>query len=117
MSISSEDKPAVLTTARDFTECEQAEERARLLSLLVQNAHDIDLEVRHRHKNGSWRRLEGLDNDLPDDPSERGIVLVSRDIIERKHAEDTLSSRTRSSASSSLRRCHESTGRLQQSAL
>ncbi len=48
------------------------------------------VEYRFRHADGSWRHLEGMGNNLLDDPSVRGIVVTSRDITERKRAEEEL---------------------------
>ena len=47
-------------------------------------------EVRMRHRDGSWRHLEVVGNNLLDDPSVGGIVLNSRDVTERKEAEEAL---------------------------
>ncbi len=48
------------------------------------------VEVRFRHSDGSWRHLEVTANNLLDDPNIQGIVLTSRDITERKEAEERL---------------------------
>jgi PAS domain S-box-containing protein len=48
------------------------------------------LPVRHRHRDGTWRWLESLANNLLDDPDIRGIVVTSRDRTEQKRAEDAL---------------------------
>lgn len=45
------------------------------------------LEVRFRHKDGSWRHLEAIATNLLDHPVVKGIVVNSRDITERKAAE------------------------------
>ena len=42
------------------------------------------LEFRVPHKDGSWRYLEHIVNNLLDDPAVRGVVINSRDITERK---------------------------------
>jgi diguanylate cyclase (GGDEF)-like protein/PAS domain S-box-containing protein len=47
------------------------------------------LEYRIRHKDGSWRWIEGAAA-RGDDPAVRGIVLNARDITERKEAEERL---------------------------
>jgi PAS domain S-box-containing protein len=45
------------------------------------------LTFRFKHKNGSWRVLEGIGNNLLADPVVKGIVFNSRDITERKKLE------------------------------
>ena len=45
------------------------------------------VEYRFRHKDGSWRWMEGVGTYLPDDPVVRGIVVNARDVTERKEAE------------------------------
>ena len=48
------------------------------------------LEVRARHADGSWRHIEATFNNLLEDPAVRGIVVNSRDVTERKAAEERL---------------------------
>jgi PAS domain S-box-containing protein len=48
------------------------------------------IEYRIRHKNGSWRILETLGANLFDEPEVAGIIINSRDITERKHAEEQI---------------------------
>jgi PAS domain S-box-containing protein len=49
------------------------------------------LEYRIRHKNGSWRVLESTASAIRNMNGEiGGLVVVNRDITERKHAEDAL---------------------------
>ena len=48
------------------------------------------LEYRYRHKNGSWRYVEALGRNLLDDPAVGAIVVNSRDVTERRHAEEAL---------------------------
>ncbi|MEX2584594.1 MAG: PAS domain S-box protein [Gemmatimonadota bacterium] len=47
-------------------------------------------ELRVRHADGSWRRLESVSHNLLDDPAVGGIVVNSRDVTERRRAEDAL---------------------------
>ncbi|MGH3088480.1 MAG: PAS domain S-box protein [Rubrobacteraceae bacterium] len=47
-------------------------------------------EFRFRHKNGSWRRLEAVFNNLSGEPCVEGIVVNARDVTERKAAEERL---------------------------
>jgi diguanylate cyclase (GGDEF)-like protein/PAS domain S-box-containing protein len=49
------------------------------------------LEYRLRHKNGSWRILESTASTIRNDKGEvEKLVIVNRDITERKHAEEQL---------------------------
>ena len=45
------------------------------------------VEIRVQHKDGSWRILEALGNNLVDNPTVGGLIINSRDITERKHME------------------------------
>jgi predicted signal transduction protein with EAL and GGDEF domain len=49
------------------------------------------LEFRVPHKDGSWRYLEHVVNNLLDDPIVRGVVVNSWDVTERKALEEQLS--------------------------
>lgn len=49
-----------------------------------------NLECRIRHKDGSWRILEGTVTNLLDDPATKGIVCNFRDTTERKYLERQL---------------------------
>ncbi|MGH8677365.1 MAG: putative bifunctional diguanylate cyclase/phosphodiesterase, partial [Burkholderiales bacterium] len=63
--------------------------RARVaFEALVQGGNPAALELRFRHADGSWIWLESLGNNLIDHPGIRGIVLTSRDVTERKRAEE-----------------------------
>jgi diguanylate cyclase (GGDEF)-like protein/PAS domain S-box-containing protein len=48
------------------------------------------LEFRVPHKDGSWRHLEHIVNNLLDDPAVRGVVVNSRDVTKRKTLEEQL---------------------------
>ena len=48
------------------------------------------IELRFRHNDGSWRTLEATGNNLLHEPGVAGIVVNSRDITERRRAEDVL---------------------------
>jgi PAS domain S-box-containing protein len=50
----------------------------------------LSLRVRFQHKNGTWRILEVIGENLLDNPAVRGIVVNSRDITEREHAAQEL---------------------------
>jgi diguanylate cyclase (GGDEF)-like protein/PAS domain S-box-containing protein len=48
------------------------------------------LEVRFRHKDGTWRLLEAVGRNLLHDPSVGGLVVNARDVTQRKEAEERL---------------------------
>jgi PAS domain S-box-containing protein len=50
------------------------------------------VEFRVPHKDGSWRHLEHIVNNLLEDPDVRGIVINQRDVTRRKRAEEELRS-------------------------
>ena len=47
-------------------------------------------EVRVRHRNGSWRVMEGVGRNLLSDPVLHGIVINARDVTERKRMAERL---------------------------
>jgi two-component system cell cycle sensor histidine kinase/response regulator CckA len=47
-------------------------------------------ELRMRHRDGSWRVLETVGTSLLDDPAVGGIVVNSRDVTERRDAQEAL---------------------------
>ncbi|MBM3131667.1 MAG: PAS domain S-box protein [Chloroflexi bacterium] len=64
---------------------------AEALALGMQNPRQtVSVELRIRHKNGSWIHVELTGNNLLDDPSVAGIVINYRDITERKQAQEAL---------------------------
>jgi diguanylate cyclase (GGDEF)-like protein/PAS domain S-box-containing protein len=48
------------------------------------------MEFRMLHRDGSWRYLEHVVNNLLDDPAVRGVMVNSRDVTERKAMEEQL---------------------------
>ena len=62
----------------------------RLLRLVAHPGTPIAAEFRFRHKDGSWRYIESIGTTLASDSAAEGVVVNSRDITERKHAEATL---------------------------
>jgi diguanylate cyclase (GGDEF)-like protein/PAS domain S-box-containing protein len=48
------------------------------------------VEYRFRHRDGSWRWVESVGTYLLDEPPVRGVVFTSRDVTERKEAEEAL---------------------------
>ena len=64
---------------------------AKQVSELVKSpGTSITIEVRVRHKDGSWRWLEGALRNLLEEPSVGAIVNNYRDITSRKRAEEQL---------------------------
>ncbi|MDI6876785.1 MAG: PAS domain S-box protein [Methanomicrobiales archaeon] len=53
----------------------------------------LSAPFRIRHEDGSWVYLESTGSNLLDDPSMRCLVIASRDITERKRAEEALKRR------------------------
>jgi PAS domain S-box-containing protein len=49
-----------------------------------------EAEYRFRHADGSWRWMESVGTYLLDDPAVGGVVVTSRDVTERKEAEEAL---------------------------
>jgi PAS domain S-box-containing protein len=50
----------------------------------------IRLQIRYRHKDGSWRHLEAMGQNCLADPELGAIVINSRDVSDRWRAEDDL---------------------------
>jgi len=55
----------------------------------------INLEVRYRHADGSWRIVEAHGINLTDNPLVSGMVFTARDITDRKTVEQALAERER----------------------
>ena len=69
----------------DRPRCEEAFEE-----LLGTPGLSVDLEHRVRHKDGTWRWVEGTFTSLFDDPDVGGLLATVRDITARKRAEEAL---------------------------
>ena len=68
---------------------------ARAVARMIDARRDVprataSLEFRFRHRDGSWRILEAIGRNLLDDPTVGGIVVNSRDITERRRAEEAV---------------------------
>jgi putative nucleotidyltransferase with HDIG domain len=67
---------------------------ARLTEIFLQRINQPGFvsrfEYRIRHKDGTWREMEALAQNLIDDPAINGIIIHSRDITERKQREKEL---------------------------
>jgi PAS domain S-box-containing protein len=62
----------------------------QLTEALQRPAIGVDVHARVRHKDGSWRLLEGIFTNLLAEPSVGAIVNNYRDVTERTRAEETL---------------------------
>ncbi len=69
---------------------DQPTAREEFIDALVQGRGRQPVEVRFRHRDGSWRTLEVIGQNLLDDPVVGGIVVNARDITARKRAEERL---------------------------
>jgi len=67
-----------------------ATQRDSLARALREGRAIATAEYRFRHKDGSWRIIEGVFKNLLGDPLVRGILVNARDITEHKAAEDAL---------------------------
>ncbi|MGA9760916.1 MAG: PAS domain S-box protein [Gaiellaceae bacterium] len=59
-------------------------------ALIEEPGQTMDVAYRVRHKDGSWRQLEGKARSLLDNPSVRGIIVNARDVTERNRLEEQL---------------------------
>ena len=59
-------------------------------SLVASPGSSVSVELRIRHRDGSWRAVEGVGKNLLHDPQVRGIVANYREITERKRGEEAL---------------------------
>ena len=50
----------------------------------------VKVEYRFRHRDGSWRYLEGVGQNRLEDSAIAGVVVNSRDVTDRKRAEEAL---------------------------
>ncbi len=64
-------------------------DRAReAFETLATGSSPVFIELRYRRADGSWIWLETVGNNLLEHPGVEGVVLTSRDVTERKHAEE-----------------------------
>jgi PAS domain S-box-containing protein len=64
--------------------------RSRFADLLEDPNRRLSAEYRTRDSNGNWRHFEAIGTNLLEDPVIRGIVINTRDISERRRAEQAL---------------------------
>ena len=63
---------------------------AALSGALRTCCNSTTMEFRFRHQDGSWRILEATARNLLHNPAVNGIIVNSRDVTERRHAEETV---------------------------
>ena len=51
-------------------------------------ARSQPVTTRHRHKDGTWRLIEGAGRSLLHDPAVRGVVVNARDVTEQRKLEE-----------------------------
>src|SRR3712207_1174574 len=78
------------TNTADYVHPEDLEMAAGELAELLSNpgVHPAAIVTRVRHKDGTWRHLEGMATNLLDDPAVRGLVFNHRDVTDRVRAEE-----------------------------
>ncbi len=64
--------------------------QAAFVEALSNPGEAVTLEYRVKHADGSWRNVEASGKNLLDTPAIRGIVVNSRDVTERRKAEEQL---------------------------
>lgn len=75
----------------DFVHPEDLSSAQKIIDRSLQDEeYSPTAEVRVRHKDGSWRYLEGIGKSFLHHPAVRGIVISLRDITDRKRAEESL---------------------------
>jgi diguanylate cyclase (GGDEF)-like protein/PAS domain S-box-containing protein len=78
------------TSAFDLLHPEDVEAAVTALVNLIEDPTVPQrVELRAKHRDGTYRDLEVVPSNLLDDPSVRGIVLNSRDITDRRRAEQS----------------------------
>jgi PAS domain S-box-containing protein len=64
--------------------------REKFQSVLAKSDQPVTLQFRYRHKNGEWRHLEAIGQNRLADPEINAIVVNSRDVTDRRQAEEDL---------------------------
>jgi two-component system, cell cycle sensor histidine kinase and response regulator CckA len=84
-----ERKPRIGTNLFGFSHPEDLKQVIYIFSDLVQHPGESrKIVFRFRHADGSWILLESICRNLLDDPAINGIIVSSRDITDRKRAEE-----------------------------
>ena len=79
------------TKSYDLLHPEENEETHKLLqSLASGEIRSIHIEMKARHKDGSWRWLDMTSTNMSDDPAIAAVVSNFRDITEKKKSDEAL---------------------------
>ena len=79
------------TVISEFIHPEESPEVMKAVGQLIRKEVSTqNLELRAQHKDGSWRTVSGIAQNLLDNPAVGGVVINYRDITERKQAEERL---------------------------
>jgi diguanylate cyclase (GGDEF)-like protein/PAS domain S-box-containing protein len=78
-------------TVFDFVHHDDLPEALGQFHRIMERGGEVGIvEVRFKHKDGSWRTLEAVGRNLLHDPDVAGVIINARDITERKKAEARL---------------------------
>lgn len=72
----------------DYVHPEDGEAVRRMFAAMVHGSGSASAEFRFRHRDGSWRHMESIGSDLSNHPSVAGLLVQSRDVTERKVADE-----------------------------
>ena len=78
--------------AFDYIHSDNADRSSVAFAEALDNPGEVrpPVELRLRHKDGSWRHIEATRTNLLQDPAVKGVVTNSRDVTERKQAEEKI---------------------------
>lgn len=74
----------------DYVHPDDREQTVAAFRDLVETGTPRPVEFRFRHRDGRWRVLEGIGRLLPVDSPVPGVIVNSRDVTERRRAEEAL---------------------------
>jgi PAS domain S-box-containing protein len=80
------------TNSAEYAHPDDIERAFKELEVLLSKpgVHPVAVETRVRHKDNSWRHLEGIASNLLDDPAVGGLVFNHRDVTDRVRAEEEI---------------------------